>query len=248
MKSDEVRAALRAHYGREAVLVSEVGDSVGFDCKRHLDAVAIGCWPSRGLYLHGIEIKVSRSDARRELKDPSKADAVARFCDAFFLAAPEDMLRGDELPETWGLYEIKENGKVKLAKPAAKLKAAPIERSFIFALARVMVQQASPESERIRIAQEAEAKGYREGIAYNETVARDADARYHETQRELLAYRSAVRGRTPHDVGTVIDIIDSLSGRYGALNSVRVSAKKIIDEADHLEAIVKALIAKNAAE
>ena len=51
------------------------------------DAVIMSLWPSRGLELHGVEIKVSRADWKREAADPAKAEAIAAYCDAGELAS-----------------------------------------------------------------------------------------------------------------------------------------------------------------
>jgi hypothetical protein len=54
--------------------------------------------------LQGFEVKTSRSDWRRELADPEKADAVARYCRQWWLVIPSaDMVKPGELPADWGL-------------------------------------------------------------------------------------------------------------------------------------------------
>ena len=44
-------------------------------------------WPSRGLYLHGFEIKVHRNDWLRELKNPAKAEEIAGYCHFWWVVA-----------------------------------------------------------------------------------------------------------------------------------------------------------------
>ena len=66
----------------EYAVMWEVGRATGaVTNQRYADAVIMGLWPSRGLELHGVEIKVSRSDWRREAADPMKAEAIAAYCD-----------------------------------------------------------------------------------------------------------------------------------------------------------------------
>lgn len=55
------------------------------------------------MQLHGHEIKVSRSDWLVELRDPSKAEAWKQYCDRWWLVAPRDIVKPEELPEGWGL-------------------------------------------------------------------------------------------------------------------------------------------------
>lgn len=72
---------------------------------RYADAIACSLWRSRGFWLQGFEIKVSKSDWKRELKDPAKAEEIARFCRHWWVVAPPGIVDVDELPLSWGLLE-----------------------------------------------------------------------------------------------------------------------------------------------
>jgi hypothetical protein len=75
----------------------------GFDT-RTLDFVAVDTWASGKLARHGVEVKVSRSDWLRELKEPSKSAPFLKWTTHFWLAVPDlSVARDDELPEGWGL-------------------------------------------------------------------------------------------------------------------------------------------------
>jgi len=65
---------------------------------RTADAIAMSLYPSRGLDLHGFEIKVSRTDWLGELKNPEKAEAIAQFCDYWWIVAPKEIINLDEVP------------------------------------------------------------------------------------------------------------------------------------------------------
>ena len=56
------------------------------------DAVVFGLWPSRGMQVEGFEVKISRSDWLRELKDPSKAESIFKYCDLWWLVAGDDKI------------------------------------------------------------------------------------------------------------------------------------------------------------
>ena len=133
----EVRAALRLRYPAGTfALMEEVGNGTGFGCNRHADAVAVGLWPSRGLFIEGIEIKVSRGDWMRELAQPGKADDIAKWCAFWRVAAgTEDIVREDELPPNWGLLVLK-GGKMLCKKQAPKLEPQALDRSFVAAMFR----------------------------------------------------------------------------------------------------------------
>lgn len=61
MNADAIRHALRQKFpAQEYALFFEVRSATGFPGRlRSADALAMSLWPSRGLELHGFEIKVS---------------------------------------------------------------------------------------------------------------------------------------------------------------------------------------------
>lgn len=62
----------------EHAFLAHVRNAAGFDANRTFDAVAVNLWPSRGLSIHVYEVKVSRSDWKRELAKPAKAEDACR--------------------------------------------------------------------------------------------------------------------------------------------------------------------------
>lgn len=109
LSAREIRQVMRRRWNRDTgyALAFEVADQCGYDATRRLDAVAIGLWTSTQLQVHAFEIKVSRADLLRELRNPGKALTAARFCDTFSLVVPKGVRVGiDALPPEWGLYRI----------------------------------------------------------------------------------------------------------------------------------------------
>lgn len=132
-----IRAAMSKRWASpEWAIMWEVGEGTGRNGGRYADAVMMSLWPSRGLELHGVEIKVSRSDWRREAADPSKAEAVAQYCDRWWIhTAPGVVGDLSELPPAWGLREF--DGKSwATIREADKTEAQPIGRTFLAALLR----------------------------------------------------------------------------------------------------------------
>jgi hypothetical protein len=114
-----------------------VASATGTGMQRRCDAIAMSLWPSRGLELHGFEIKVSRGDFLRELKDPDKAEKIARYCDRWWLVTDDDtIVQNGELPPTWGLL-VRHGKSLRLKKEATKLEPIEISRRFLAALLRV---------------------------------------------------------------------------------------------------------------
>src|ERR1700693_2736361 len=129
--SADLRAALKRYFLHpDYGIVFEVAKSTGHAAHRHLDAVAMDLWPSRRLELHGIEIKVSKQDLKRELANPAKADEIAAFCNRFWLAAPAGIAVADELPLSWGLLEY--DGEHLILKKKAHAHPAPKEPTRVF--------------------------------------------------------------------------------------------------------------------
>lgn len=68
------------------------------------DAVSIDTWASGGFALTGYEVKISRSDWLREVRDPEKSHPWRSVCTWWWLVTVPGVVRGDLLPG-WGLLE-----------------------------------------------------------------------------------------------------------------------------------------------
>jgi len=142
MTSSEVIDRLRARYTArpgevvEWAFFEQVRAGTGAYAQRTSDAVAMNLWESRGLAVHGFEVKVSRSDWQREMRQPEKADPLVARCDFWWLVVSDsDIVRDGELPEGWGLMVPHATG-FKVAKQAAKNPTANIDRGFVASLLR----------------------------------------------------------------------------------------------------------------
>jgi hypothetical protein len=138
----DIRAALRLHFpnGSHAVL-EEVRNGTGYRrTERYADALVCSCWPSRGLWLAGVEIKVSRSDWRKELEQPDKSAEIQKWCDYWWIAAPKGLVKDGELPVTWGLLEYdakaRAKSKIAIAVQAPKLDALALSIEFVASVLR----------------------------------------------------------------------------------------------------------------
>lgn len=139
---------LREKYPPDAyALLTEVGNSTGFGCRRHCDALVMSLWPSRGLEIIGIEVKVRRSDWLKELSMPEKAEAIAQYCDRWYLAVgDENIVQEGELPKGWGLIVPKENGlRIKTEAKLTEPEPHP-DRNFLAAVLRQIQNQVGEEA------------------------------------------------------------------------------------------------------
>lgn len=117
-------------------LLFGVGNGTGVNNTGWADAIAMSLYPSRGLDVHGIEIKAYRNDWFRELKKPEKAEQFWKYCDYWWIVADgQDIVKIGEVPPTWGLLE-KRGEKLKVLKEAPRLKPIKLDRSFVAAVLR----------------------------------------------------------------------------------------------------------------
>lgn len=163
VRTADIKAALQSRYGGEAwALLWSVPDGTGMNKLRTADAIAMSLWPSRGLELHGFELKASRSDWQRELKQPAKAESICRYCDRWWIVAGDKgIVRDDELPPTWGLLVLNGAGLVQV-KAAPALTPQPIDRDFLAGLLRSSTKAEAREQSKILAA--ARQAGYDEGF------------------------------------------------------------------------------------
>jgi hypothetical protein len=104
----DLEARLRRHYINPSehlpggIFVEEVG--VNGSTGRRADAIYIGFTSASGRIMVGHEVKVSRSDWRRELDTVGKADFWSDACHQWYVVAPDtSIVPPEELPAQWGL-------------------------------------------------------------------------------------------------------------------------------------------------
>lgn len=197
MKTADVRAALRGRFiAPEWSLFFEVGDATGTRQSRWADAVAMNLYPSRGLELHGFEIKVSRSDWLRELKDPEKSAPVQRYCDRWWIICPDGVIKPGELPPTWGHYEVKPGGTIRQVVAAPKLDAQPVTKEFMAALVR---RAGAVDEEEVKALVRTEVE--RQRASDRDNIEREIKMRSSDSARaiEQLAEIKEACGLEPHE-------------------------------------------------
>lgn len=154
MLTHEVMAMIATRHERpEWALFEQVANGTGWHGRRYADAVAMNLYPSRGLVLHGFEVKVSKGDWKRELAQPEKSGDIQQYMDFWWIVAPPDVVDVHELPVTWGLYEAKGRGLRVVKKAPQLVKPKKLDREFAAALIR-RAGEASAESLRAHVAKE----------------------------------------------------------------------------------------------
>lgn len=209
-KYEDVRQALKQRFAPPAwALLEEVGNATGFRTKRHIDMLAMSLWPSRGLEIHGVEVKCSRQDVLRELGNPAKAEAIQVYCDRWWLAvADKSLVQPGELPPTWGLLVLR-GKKMVCAQEAPKLDPKPLDRPFLAAVLRRASEAAQQNLQ--REFNRGHAKGVEDGPEESQRKVADAQRELKDYKKnvELFEERSGIQiDRWAHyELGRVGDIV-----------------------------------------
>lgn len=144
----------------EYAFLREVSDGTGWaGGNQRADGLVVSCWPSRGIWIGGVEVKVARSDWRNELKNPAKSSKIQKWCSYWWVATPPGVVEPGEMPETWG-HLLVEGKTLTVVKEAPKLEAEPPTLTFFASVLRNASsnQAISLDRERVRGRQEAEAE------------------------------------------------------------------------------------------
>jgi hypothetical protein len=148
-------------------------------------------WPSRGLDLHGFEIKVYRNDFLRELKTPEKAEDVSAYCDFWWVVAggPEVVdLERDAFPSTWGLLIADGRGLVQARAAERRPKVEAIGRDMLAAILRRASGDMIPKLGVEAAISAARDEGEERGLARGRRETAPG-----EIERELAALKASVR-------------------------------------------------------
>lgn len=150
---------------------------------RQADGLAVNCYPSRGLELHGFEIKASGPDLLAEIRNPAKADALGRHADRWWIVTSAELCAAhkDRIPPVWGVLTLNGKGSLKVAKRGDRLRPEPMSRELVAALLRRSLGAGKE-------ALEAEyARGWREAYEHWESRQKGPTWQEHESVKTNLA-------------------------------------------------------------
>lgn len=209
--------------------------------QRYADALIMGLWPSRGLELHGVEIKVSRADWQKEAKSPEKAEAIAAYCDRWWVhVAPGVIHDMAEVPPTWGVRQY-DGTRWKTLREASKTDAKPMDRKFLASVLR----RASESVDRLateRMADQIEVQRKELDRRVAEGIQR-ATGNKDRAQKTIENLEAALGltindgysygGIDPTELGALIKALttSNLTSAYGSLSSVQHSMSMVVNSA-----------------
>lgn len=141
MNAEQLYKAIERKHPEPAwACFAEVNQGTGSNAGRRADALAMSLWPSRGLIIRGFEIKVSKSDLRKEIKTPAKADAIASYCHEWWLVVPKGLIDDmSDIPDSWGVMELGKT--LRSVKRAKSLKPKAVSYVFLASVLRASYTQ-----------------------------------------------------------------------------------------------------------
>jgi hypothetical protein len=242
-----VRYTEKSGNGDAWAFIPHVRSAAAFDARRTIDAYAMSLWPSRGLSLIALEIKSSRSDWQRELKNPAKAEEFASLADYFYLVVGDkSIVHAGELPESWGLLVPHGRG-LKVAVEAPRLR--PLDdklslppgfgRSYLAALLRAACYVGGVKPEEITAAENRALESVRAQHENDIQIQRDAIEREHALRNEFekaagVRLQGGYPPHTPAEVGAALRLI--LDGEHDIANAeqrlrtLRDQAQRLADD------------------
>lgn len=160
VKESDLVKAINNRWGQgnppRHVVAVQVNNGAGYSYGRTIDAIVLNTWPSDGLSLQGLEIKTSRADYRRELRNPQKFRDFKPYLDRFSIVAPKGVIQMDILPNKWGAYVLTDDQDLHTLRAPLPLHddfEPTVNRHIFAAFARALVQR-SLSDEAIEAAEE----------------------------------------------------------------------------------------------
>jgi len=200
VKATDVYQLLKKRYDdeRQWLCAGEVSNTTGGGLRR-LDFVAVNCYESQGYGIHAFEIKISKSDLRRELEDPSKHNIFFEFIDTYSIVAPDYVLDAEYkklIPPKWGIYtvstravkdnvsgEVTDERYIKVVRKPLNLhddKDLTMKRSFAMSLLRAIRNQNAEKFYVEELLRKEYKRGREEGENYCGWELKDLRRKYEE--------------------------------------------------------------------
>lgn len=247
--TSRVHLSLRRKYDYpEWALFFEVKGKNG----RLADAIAYNLFPSRNFKTVGFEIKASRSDWKSELEDGEKADFFVGQCDEWYVVAGrKGIVKEHELPDGWGLLEMKGGGKLYtvVESDLTEHQDRPIDPEFYMrAVQKAMKRAKEAKREKKRARRQGYREGKEEGKKMDADMTREQERLIEKGERLEWLEEQGIR-LWNKDVGKVrkikraMDLIDRIN-REGEMFGMLGAVNRLRDEADKIEETIKELQAE----
>jgi hypothetical protein len=148
----------KRHDGDGWLVFYELANRIGFGNKRWADAFALGVWTSTNYETHLYEMKASRSDLIKELRDPTKSDGVGKYAKYRWLVLDNNIsTEGLVIPSIWGILTPTVRGgsqMLKVVRKAPPQKHKPLDANFVIAMIRNATEKYVQTADHQRVVEE----------------------------------------------------------------------------------------------
>ena len=148
MNAEFITEALRQHYAQRKfreqwAFFGELRLGTGYAdiSEKRIDAFVLNLWPSKNYRSISFEIKISRGDFKKEVKDPMKRYPGMMISNEFYFVTPPSLISVDELPEYCGLMEVNEESKLVTVRRAVYRPKMNPTWNFISSICRRVIKQ-----------------------------------------------------------------------------------------------------------
>lgn len=224
------------------VTAVQVNSGAGYSYSRRLDAIVFDTWPGEGLTLHGLEIKTTKADLRRELQNSGKRDAWSPHLDYFSIVAPKGIVDLKILPPKWGLFLPTDEGKLRTRRKPLSLHdedRRDITRSMAAAFMRALVARS--------LSKEATASAFERGVKSqknrSETEIKQLSGKVESIRSAIQKFEetSGVKISTwdGSRIGEAVNVVlaGGIERRIRYAGGIRALGEKIILLADELDSL-----------
>ena len=224
------------------VVAVQVNNGAGYAYGRTLDAIVFDTWPSGGLTLHGLEIKVTKGDLRRELQNIKKYADFSQHLDYFSIVAPKGVVDLKLLPPKWGLFQPTDEGKLRARRKPLSIHAddrPTLSRSMSAAFVRALVSRS--------LSSEATAAAYARGMESGKErgdwkikeLSRNLDSLKQSVQEFENASGVKIKSWSGEKIGEAVALVlaGGFEQRIRYAGNIRNLGEKIIQLADELDAL-----------
>lgn len=127
---------------RQWIYFEECPVGTGWKGSNYIDAYAIAVWPSAANKRIAYEVKTSRSDFLREIKNPLKRRPAIYFSNEYYFVVPKGLVKEEEVPVDCGLIEFFDDGRLITKVPAPQRESIRPTWNFAAALMRRLHERA----------------------------------------------------------------------------------------------------------